>query len=63
MTARIVNHYVGLTDVEVTLTDTSDHGLSIVVGIITNKELPAAGLDARIRPPLNPSKALWQSTQ
>ena len=45
MTARIVNHYVGLTDVEVTLTNTSDHDFSVVVGIITNKEHPAAGLD------------------
>ena len=45
MTARIVNHYVGLTDVEVTLTNTSDHDFSVVVGIITNKEHPAEGLD------------------
>jgi hypothetical protein len=45
ITARIVNHYAGLTDVEVTLTNTSDHGFSIVVGIVTNKEHPAAGLD------------------
>ena len=45
MTARIVNHYVGLTDVEVTLTNTSDHDFSVVVGIITNKQHPAAGLD------------------
>ena len=45
MTARIVNHYVGLTDVEVTLTNTSDRDFSVVVGIITNKEHPAAGLD------------------
>jgi hypothetical protein len=58
MTARIVNHYVGLTDVEVTLMNTSDHGLSIVVGIIRNKKLPAAGLDTRSLPPSNPSKAL-----
>ena len=45
MSARIVNHYVGLTDVEVTLTNTSAHDFSVVVGIITNKEHPAAGLD------------------
>jgi hypothetical protein len=45
MSARIVNHYVGLTDVEVTLTNTSDHDFSVVVGIITNEEHPAAGLD------------------
>ena len=45
MTARVVNHYAGLTDVEVTLENTSDHDLSVVVGIVTNKEHPAAGLD------------------
>jgi hypothetical protein len=45
MAARVVNHNAGLTDVEVTLTNASDHDFSIVVGIITNKELPAAGLD------------------
>ncbi len=45
MSARIVNHYVGLTDVEVSLTNTSAHDFSVVVGIITNNEHPAAGLD------------------
>ena len=43
--ARIVNHYVELTDVEVSLTNASTHDFSVVVGIVTNKEHPAAGLD------------------
>ena len=45
LSARIVNHYVGLTDVEVSLTNASTHDFSVVVGIVTNKEHPAAGLD------------------
>ena len=33
MSARIVNHYVGLTDVEVTLTNTSARDFSVVGGL------------------------------
>ena len=49
MTGRIVSHYLGLTDVELTLTNVSDHDLSLIVGMITNKQLPAEGLKFTMR--------------